>query len=85
MTIRSQEPHDIPGIRTTGQLIRLILRRSDLFPSARTLWQFWRVVPPQYPTAGQQFLAYVRPQRSANLRVDTLSRGRGSPMRYAHA
>ena len=36
MTIRSQEPHDTPGVGATGLLFRLILRRSDLFPSAYT-------------------------------------------------
>src|SRR5947207_15228983 len=32
------------GVRATVATIRLILRRSDLFPSATTLWQSWRVV-----------------------------------------
>jgi len=36
MTIRSQEPHDTPGVGATGPLFRFILRRSDLFPSAYT-------------------------------------------------
>ena len=45
--IRSQEPCRFPGVRATARAIRLFLRRSDLFPSATTLWQSWRVVPPQ--------------------------------------
>jgi hypothetical protein len=42
MTIRSQESRETPGVRATVRFIRLILRRSDLFPSACTLSQFWR-------------------------------------------
>src|SRR5450755_968698 len=44
---RSQEPRNFPGVRATFRAIRLFLRRSNLFPSATTLWQSWRVVPPR--------------------------------------
>lgn len=37
---RSQEPHYFLGVWATVRAIRFILRRSDLFPSATTLWQF---------------------------------------------
>src|SRR3972149_1672561 len=45
--IRSQEPRNFLGVCSTARAIRLFLRRSDLFPSATTLWQSWRVAPPR--------------------------------------
>src|SRR5215469_12252543 len=85
MTIRSQESHDLDGVRATAQVIRLILRRSDLFPSVCTLRQFWRVRPPQSRLLVSDCLAYVRPALSADRRVDTLSHEQVSPTRCAHA
>src|SRR5215469_15853338 len=73
MTIRSQEPHEIPGVAATPRPIRLFLRRSDLFPSTCTLSQF---------QAGSTLLnldcgfapvpAYVRPQPPWAPQVDIL-------------
>ena len=87
MTICSQEPHECLGVWATVPLARLLLRRSDLFPSASTRAQFrdWIDSYLVLDLADRDVASLVRLQPPPGRQVDILRHAPTSPMRYVRA